>query len=43
MKCSVCGGAVRKYAPSGDLKRRFWYECVGCGLRMKECNCAVEI
>jgi ribosomal protein S27E len=35
-KCANCGGEIRKYF----LDKGQWnYECVGCGLPMKDCTC----
>jgi hypothetical protein len=43
MLCSKCNGKTRKYSPSGNnFKSLFWYECVGCGLPMRECICAKQ-
>lgn len=43
-KCTTCGGEVRKHYWSQLWKKKkanpgFWYECIGCGLPMKDCIC----
>lgn len=38
MNCTTCSGEVRRYYTG----KRWHYECVGCGYRMRDCVCSSE-